>query len=507
MSQTIALQVSLSVYVFCVDSCSINPPVLLCGLASSALTLKMPSSESQVNGSRRSHSLASALKEAQDKYISLNVKSLAGHNAACKHLPGGNTRTVLHTSPFPLNISHAESRYLTTVDNQKYTDFLGEYTAGIFGHSHPTIRAAIDSALDSGWNYGAHCTAQAELARLVCERIPAIEKVRFVNSGTEANMMALATAIAYTGRQKVLIFEKGYHGSTISGRKRTTISINLPHDFVLAPYNDIDSTRQILEELPKDSLAAILVEPMLGSGGCYAGTHEFLEFIRNTTNDLGALLIFDEVMTSRLGYHGLGASLNIKPDLMTLGKWVGGGMSFGAFGGRNEVMQLYDPREGKLEHPGTFNNNVLSMNAGVAGLRVLTREVTDNLNALGEDLKRYVTEVLEDFGIYSGCRIPIVPESTAIRNTLDDGPRPTMYVTGVGSLLSVHFSGTDKEALQALFWHHMLENEVYLAPRGFIALSIEIRREDAMHFVDAVRRFCERWINFLRPRVNGGLDQ
>ncbi|KAL9113236.1 MAG: hypothetical protein Q9227_002571 [Pyrenula ochraceoflavens] len=453
-----------------------------------------------MNGSPNASPLHQALEEARTKYTSLHVRSLESHVSACSYLPGGNTRTVLHTSPFPLTISSATSCRLTTVDGITYDDFLGEYTAGIYGHSHPVIRAAVDSALDNGWNYGAHGLAQVELAKQICERFPMIQKVRFVNSGTEANMMALATAAAVTGRKKVLIFGKGYHGSTISGRVPDgKMSINLPHEFVLAPYNDIESTKAVLEQLPKDSLAAILVEPVLGSGGCYAGTKDFLNFLREAATSHGALLIFDEVMTSRLGYHGRGSALGIRPDLMTLGKWVGGGMTFGAFGGRNDIMALYDPRDGKLEHPGTFNNNVLSMNAGVAGMKLLTPEVMDGLNNLGEELKANIEKVLEEYGVTKGFKLPTVPEIPNLLNKADSGARPKMYIKGVGSLLNVHFSGPEKDTLQALFWHHMLDHGIYLAPRGFVALSIEIGKEEIARFVGAVRAFCERYTDSLRP--------
>ena len=164
-----------------------------------------------------------------------------------------------------------------------------------------------------------------------------IELVRFTNSGTEANTMALAAAVAYTGRTKVLAFKNGYHGGTLSFPLTTNkINANLPHDFILAPYNNISGTQTILDSLPKDSLAAIIVECIQGSGGAIPGNENFLHFLNTRANKLGALFIVDEVMTSRLSYHGLSSELGLTPDLVTLGKWVGGGMTFGAFGGRKE---------------------------------------------------------------------------------------------------------------------------------------------------------------------------
>ncbi len=153
--------------------------------------------------------LEAALEQAQHDYTQKHLVSRDTHQEACKYMPGGNTRTVLHTTPFPLTVDSGAGCHLTTVDGNTYVDFLGEYTAGIYGHSHPVIKEAIQEALEDGWNYGCHNKMEARFAQVVCERFPAVELVRFVNSGTEANMMAIATAIAFTGKRKVLIFNKG----------------------------------------------------------------------------------------------------------------------------------------------------------------------------------------------------------------------------------------------------------------------------------------------------------
>jgi glutamate-1-semialdehyde 2,1-aminomutase len=440
-------------------------------------------------------SLGEALAKAQNQYVQDHPLSLASHSEACNYLPGGNTRTVLFTNPFPLTFASGHGNKLVTVDGHEYTDFLGEYSAGIYGHSHPVIRKAIDDALDKGWNLGGHNELERKLAETICERFPPMEKVRFVNSGTEANMMAIATAVAYTKRWKILIFQKGYHGSTISGRlPDAKPSINLPHDFVIAPYNDVEKTKKIIDDLPPDSLAAILVEPMLGSGGCFIGTETFLRYLRNITFKLGALLIFDEVMTSRFFSHGMGLALRVTPDMMTLGKWVGGGMSFGAFGGHQDIMSMYDPRTGQLAHPGTFNNNVLSMSAGIAGCGLLSNETLSNLNVLGARMKNEVEEVFTQCNIRGVTPIAPILDETSLPTS--EAP-PKMLITGAGSLMNIHFSGPDKELFQGLFWHHMLQHDIYMAPRGFIALSIEIGPDDIGRFVTAVESFCQTWQHFL----------
>jgi glutamate-1-semialdehyde 2,1-aminomutase len=204
-----------------------------------------------------------------------------------------------------------------------------------------------------------------------------VELIRFTNSGTEANTMALAAAVAFTNRNKILAFSNGYHGGTLtfhSGPSRRP-SVNLPHDFIVAPFNDITETKTIISKLPKDTLAAIIVEPIQGNGGCIVGTKQFLHFLNQEAHRLGALFIVDEVMTSRLSYHGYSHELGLRPDLITLGKWIGGGMTFGAFGGRKVggVMSMFDPRNGVLSHSGTFNNNAVTMAAGLWGWMFILR--------------------------------------------------------------------------------------------------------------------------------------
>ncbi|KAI9717020.1 MAG: hypothetical protein M1812_004955 [Candelaria pacifica] len=442
--------------------------------------------------------LESALSTAQSKFTIRNPISLRTYNQSLHHLPGGNTRTVLHTSPFPLTFASGEACKLTSVDGHTYTDFLGEYTAGIYGHNSQPIYAAMQDALRKGWSFGGNNTYEKELAKVVCQRFKeTIELVRFTNSGTEANLMAIGAAINFTGQKKILVFENSYHGGTLSFISKGRSSMNVPHDFVLAPYNDISKTRAILFGLPPRSLAAILVEPMQGSGGCIAGSPKFLHYLREAATEYGALLIFDEAMTSRLSYGGLGQRYGIRPDLMTLGKWVGGGMTFGAFGGRKEIMGMFDPRNEQLSHSGTFNNNIVTMSAGLAGCKLLDVDTINALDARGQRMKEIIEEVLRKNGIYRDTE----EEAESIRSngyshsvSSNGAPsRPTMYVTGIGSLLNVHFFGDDREALQGLFFHHMLEENIYLAPRGFMALSIEIKDEHVEAFVVALERFVVRY--------------
>lgn len=342
---------------------------------------------------------------------------------------------------------------------------------------------------------------EKELAKLVCERFqPTVELVRFTNSGTEANMMAVATAMAWTGRKKILVFKGGYHGATLSFRTPPAGALqqdmNLPHEWVVGTYNDVGSTQRLLSSLPPNSLAAILVEPMLGSGGAIPGSLDFLQFLRSYASSHGALLILDEVMTSRLSYRGLGHKLGIQPDMMTLGKYLGGGMSSGAFGGRADIMAMYDPtKNGGVAHPGTFNNNVISMAGGCAGCKVLDEETTNRLNELGELLKEKVQCAIDEGLGFTRANDSITKSVDGITagvqevktDTLLD---PPMYITGIGSILSIHLPSPE---LLSLFYHHMLSEGIYLAERGFIALNIELGVADVERFVAGTEKFVKRY--------------
>ena len=428
--------------------------------------------------------LDAALAEAREAYAARNPASLAAHEDAAESLPGGNTRTVLFHGPFPLLMARGEGCRLWDADGHGYVDLLGEYTAGIYGHSHPAIRAALDRALDSGWNMGAHGAMEGRLARLVRERFPSVELVRFTNSGTEANLLAIATAVAATGRRKVMVFEGGYHGGVLyfGGGGGP---VNVPHDWVVAPYNDAAGALALAEEHAA-GLACILVEPMLGSGGCIPAEAAFLQALRDAADRTGAVLVFDEVMTSRMSAGGQQARLGITPDMTTLGKYIGGGMSFGAFGGKRALMELYDPRRpDALPHAGTFNNNVLTMHAGVAGLEeVFTAEAADRLFNRGEALRARLDAAAERRG-------------AAVR------------WTGLGSLMAPHFvrgpvrrpadGAASDPRLRELLFLDMLERGFYLARRGMVALSLEVGAAELDGFVSAV----EDWLD-ARGRLLAG---
>jgi len=423
---------------------------------------------------QRNVTLEAALAEARERYVAANPASLAQHDAARASLPGGNTRTVLFFAPFPLTFVRGEGAHLWDADGHRYLDFLGEYTAGLFGHSHPTIRAAIERALDGGISLGGHNRMEAQLSALLVERFPALELVRFTNSGTEANLMALTTARAVTGRKKIMAMAGGYHGGVLYFAGGGS-PVNAPFEVVLAPYNDAAASVALIERHAAE-LAAVILEPMVGAGGCIPAEAAFLEALREATRRHGVVLIFDEVMTSRLAPGGLQQVTGVIPDMMTLGKYVGGGMSFGAFGGRADIMARFDPRRpDAFPHAGTFNNNVLTMSAGIAAMgEIYTPELATAFNARGDALR----ERLNDLAAKHGA---------------------ALQFTGRGSMIGVHFArhpirtpddaARGDQGLKELFFFDLLARGLYIARRGVIVLSLPITERDCKMLVEAVDDF------------------
>jgi glutamate-1-semialdehyde 2,1-aminomutase len=436
-----------------------------------AITSPQARGKAMTEVARANSSLDAALDEARALYLSRRPETVKRHQAACEVMPGGNTRTVLFHGPVPLCMASGEGQWLSDVDGHRYLNLLGEYTAGIYGHSHPAIRAAVERAMAGGVNLSAHNTYEEQLARLVCDRFASIERVRFTNSGTEANLMAISTARAFTGRDKVMVMNGGYHGGILYFG-HGGIPINAPFPYVFGRFNDIAATRAVIRQNAAE-LACILTEPMMGSGGCLAPQPGFLEMLREEADRDGALLIFDEVMTSRFAGGGAQGLYGVTPDLTSLGKYIGGGMTAGAFGGRADIMAIYDPRaDGHMPHAGTFNNNVVTMAAGIAGLsQVFTPEAAQALHARGDALRDRLNDI---FRRSDAC----------------------LQATGVGSIIGLHATraplhnpdDTDhqNDALKELFFLDMLEAGIYLARRGFIALTLAIGDDELDRFAATV---------------------
>ncbi len=418
-----------------------------------------------------------ALAEAHRRFAEANPASRRQFEANAESMPGGNTRSVLFYVPFPLTIARGEGAALWDADGHRYVDFIAEYTAGVYGHSAPEIREAVIEAMQGGVNLTGHNLLEGRLARTIRERFPQVERLRFTNSGTEANLMALTAALHFTGRRRIVVFSGGYHGGVL-GFGDQPLPTTVPFDFLVLPYNDAETARARIAE-QASQIAAVLVEPMQGAAGCIPGQPDFLRALREAATAAGALLIFDEVMTSRLGPRGLANALAIRADLTTLGKYIGGGMSFGAFGGRADVMAQFDPRTGALAHSGTFNNNVMTMAAGQAGLtKLFTPEAAGALAERGEAMR-------------------------ARLNALGAKEGVALQFTGVGSLMNAHFlqgevrrvadlAAVDGRLRQLLFFH-LLNAGIYTSPRGFVVLSLPLTDADIERYVGAIGSFIAEY--------------
>ena len=436
----------------------------------------------------RNLDLESAVDEVTARYESANPGSRAQYERACESMPGGNTRTGMFYPPFPLAIETAAGATLTDVDGHTYTDFVGDFSAGLYGHSHPVIREAVQATLDSGMAYGSTSPYEARLAALVCARFPSIEQVRFTTSGTEGNMLALVTARAVTGKDSIMVFEGAYHGGTIYfGREAAPIVVPFP--FVIAPYNDAEEARRLIRE-NAHRLAAVLVEPLQGASGAIPASADFLGALREACSAHDVLLIFDEVMTSRVAPDGRQGQLGIVPDLTTLGKYIGGGFSCGALGGPAEIMKCFDPsRPDSFVHHGTFNNNVFMLIAGAAGLKkIFTPPVQIALNEAGDALR----DALNGLAVRHGA---------------------SFQVTGLGSIMTMHLQrepirsirdiAPRDSRLRQLLHLDLIDKGFFTARRGYMAPSLAIAGTDCDGLIEAVDEFLTHHGHLLDAAPDG----
>ena len=432
-----------------------------------------------------------------ERYRELTPKSQAAWEEAKAYLPGGDSRNSIFWEPYPIFVDHARGARVTDADGVERLDFIGTMTTLILGHSPQPVVAAVREQLERGVVYNAPNSHQVRLARLLCERIPSFELARFTNSGTEATLNTIRAARAFTGRSLIAKAEGGYHGShdTVSVSVRVEpgqagerhrpgalpategLADGVLDSVVVLPFNETEPAREILER-HKDQLAAVIVEPMLGSVGMLPASREFLAMLRDFTAANGAALIFDEVISFRIAPGGAQEYYGITPDLTSLGKIIGGGFAVGAFGGRRDIMGLYDPTAGpRVAHAGTFNANPATMLAGAVTLEQLTPEVYRRLAEVTERLRQGLREAGREL------EVPV-------------------QVTGLGSLFGIHFlegelvGYRDIARADAAFRHEVflgLMNEgILLAPNLVGAVSTVTGDGEVDAFVDAFRRVLRR---------------
>lgn len=321
-------------------------------------------------------------------------KSKAAFAAAKKVIPGGvnsPVRAFKSVGLTPVFVQRGEGSRIYDIDGNVFIDYVGSWGPLILGHAHPQVVEEIKKTAELGTSFGAPTELETRMAELICERIPSIEIVRMVNSGTEATMSALRLARGYTGRSKIVKFEGCYHGHADSllikaGSGVATLGLpdspgvpeSVAANTITVPYNDLDSVKLAFEKYG-EQIAAVIVEPVAGNMGVVVPLPGFLQGLRDITRQYGSLLIFDEVMTGfRVGYHSAQGLYGVTPDLTCLGKVIGGGLPVGAYGGKREIMELMAP-EGPIYQAGTLSGNPLAMIAGYTTLKLLTPAVYDEL--------------------------------------------------------------------------------------------------------------------------------
>ena len=339
----------------------------------------------------------------------------------------------------PIVMARGEGAYLYDVDGNRYLDYVQSWGPMILGHAHPAVISAIENAMKNGTSFGAPTIAENEFAKLLIDHVPAIEKIRFVNSGTEATMSAIRLARGYTKRNKIVKFIGNYHGHVDSllvaaGSSAATLGVpNSPgvtrgavQDTILLAYNNVEALRKTFQEHGND-IAAVIVEPVAGNMGCVIGSSNFLYELRHLTQNSGAILIFDEVMSGfRAGKAGAGQRFSITPDLITLGKVIGGGLPIGAYGGKAEIMDHLLP-VGKVFQAGTLSGNPLAIAAGMATVKTLFDKQ---------------------------CFIALERKMALLAEGLEDEARDadiSVYVEQVGSMMTMFFLTTDRSGV-----HHVV---------------------------------------------------
>ena len=428
-----------------------------------------------------------AILRAEQVYAAANPLSRARHERAGHVLPGGHSRQTLFYAPFPLTMAGGRDARVTDLDGHEYLNLVGDFAAGVYGHTCAPIQRAVSEAMQAGVSLSGINTKEMELAELISRRIPSVEQLRFCNSGSEACLFAVQVARHATKRPKLLVFNGCYHGGfMIYGPSDPPLS--LPFPLVKSTYNDVDGTRAILRSNAAD-LAAVIVEPMLGAGGAIPGSPEFLAMLREETRRLGIVLIFDEVMTSRLAPGGVQGLRGIDPDMTTLGKFWGGGFAFGAFGGKRELMRHLDvAKGGQLSQGGTFNNNIVAMTAGLVGARdVYTPEACVALNSLGDSLRLQL-------------------------NALGRSLHVNFHATGIGGVLNTHWNAPGMtepslvepaaSPLRRLFQLEMIARGYFVTQRGMINLALPMTEADIESFVGEVRDYLTRHAGLLPAAVS-----
>ena len=436
------------------------------------------------------------LQREIDQFIADTPESARRQAEAERWLPGGSSRGTAFFAPHPHFIERGEGHYVEDADGNRLLDFMINATSLILGHAHPDVTRAIQERAALGTAFTGPTDEQVRMARLLAERVPSVDSIRFTNSGTEGTMMAIRAARAFTGREKIAKFEGGYHGA----HEYVSVSVRPPlekldpsgptpipehpgmpksvlEQVIVLPYNDLDWCERVLRENAAE-VACLIMEPVVSSFGYLPGETDFLRGLRELTEELGIILIYDEVQSFRIAPGGAQEALGVTPDMTSFGKIIGGGTPVGAFGGRAEIMELFDPTKGApIAHAGTFNANPVTMAAGEAVMTHLTPDVYARMNALGGQLRAKLRAVFDEFEIDA-------------------------RVTGIGSLFGIHFTSEEirdyrgvvrsNQTMRRALFMGLLNEGVLLQTGAAGALTTLTTESEIDALVDAARRVTQR---------------
>jgi len=400
-----------------------------------------------------------------DSYKRRTPNSADAHARAVKVLPGGNSRQVGYWPPYPLTIDEGKGVFIYDIDKNRYFDLTNNFTSLVHGHCYEPIQEVIKKQTELGLAWSANNAHQIDLAEQLAARIPSVDLVRFTNSGTEAGNLALQIARTVTGRRKVLMARRGYHGG-LEEFGIGTFDLEGP-DTITADYNDASSFEAALDN-HGDEIAAVFLEAVQGAAGIRVADFDFLKQVCDATKKAGALFVLDEVITLRLAEGGMQSKVGLGPDLTMFGKLIGGGFPVGAVGGRKELLDIFNPSNQRAVHSGTFNGNPMTMAAGATAYRLLTQEKIDRMEGQAVTLEARLISAAKEQGL------PI----TSSR---------------YGSLLNIYFQNelpnsvfeiADPE-MMTQFHIAGLNYGIFFASRGMFALSTVL--EDA-HLEEIIDR-------------------
>lgn len=423
-----------------------------------------------------------------------NTQSYVLSQRAHHVFAGGSTRLLAWLDPYPIYLSRGEGAYVHDVDGNPYFDLTNNFASLIHGHAHPRIVAAVTERVAQGTCFTLPTPADVELAELLLQRLEGADKIRFLNSGTEAVMMAIRAARAYTGRPMIAKVEGAYHGmydhaeisldSNPDTWGQTPKSVSYSHgtpeavlaDTLILPFNDVEGAEAALKE-HADRLAGVLIDPVPATCGMIPATPEYLAMLRRLCDELGAVLIFDEVVSFRYGYQGAQGVFGGDPDLTTIAKIIGGGFPVGAIAGKAEVMAVFDHSHGKPLAPasGTFSANPVSMVAGKASMEMLDPEAFAHLQRLGDHARDVIEQAIRDSGF--------VGQVTGVGSNFLIHP----HVRHITDYRSAWRAPAEQKRMKAL-QHGMLKQGVFMAGTGSGFISTVTATKDLDHFGAALAK-------------------